>query len=224
MLRKLFVKDMILNGKVFFGLLWLFVWVAYAAGGMTGPGMATILGAVAATLMTVTLGAREGRFHATAVSFSLPVTRRDIVTYRYLVGHLVGVAAVLLTCLLMVAVPWSKQTAAQVFEPKTMMLALVAVSLTIAMGMPFVLRFGITGLFVGLGGLQILGLLAIVLGAAIGSAFALRPVMGACERIVSNVHQSLGSAAYAIELLSAVALVTWASFRLSVWLIERRDV
>ena len=224
MLRKLFVKDFILNSKVFLGLLWLFVWVAYAAGQLSGAGMATVLGGVAATLMTVTLGAREERFHAAAVSFSLPVTRRDIVRHRYLAGHVVGVVAFLLTCVLMVSVPWSKQTVAQVFDPRTMMFSLVAVSLTIAFGMPFVLRFGVTGLFVGLGGLQILGLLTFALGALIGSAFALRSVFRACERIIVTTHQRLGSGAYAIELLAAVALFTWVSFRLSVWLIERRDV
>jgi hypothetical protein len=124
----------------------------------------------------------------------------------------------------MVIVPWSKQTAAQVFDPRTLLFSLVAVSLTIAMGMPFVLRFGVKGLFVGLGSLQILGLLTFVLGAVIGSAFAMRPVFRACERFIVNVHQNLGGAAYAIELLAAVAVFTWMSFRLSVWLIERRDV
>jgi hypothetical protein len=224
MLRKLFVKDMILNGKVFFGLLWLFVWVAYAARDLNGAGMATVLGGIAATLMTVTLGAREERFHAAAVSFSLPVTRRDIVRHRYLVGHLVGVVAFLATCVLMALVPWSKPTFAQIFDPKTMLFSLVAVSLTIAVGMPFVLRFGVTGLFVGLGSLQLIGVLTFVLGAVVGSAFAMRRVFQACERIIVTTHQNLGSAAYAVELLLAVALVTWVSFRLSVWLIERRDV
>ena len=224
MLRKLFVKDFILNGKVFLGLLWLFVWLAYAAGQLSGAGMATVLGGVAATLMTVTLGAREERFHAAATSFSLPVTRRDIVLHRYLAGHLVGVVAFFFTCMLMVLVPWSKQTVAQVFDPRTVMFALLAVSLTIAVGMPFVLRFGVMGLFVGLGSLQLIGLLTFVLGALIGSAFALRRVFRACETIIVTTHLRLGSGAYAIELLAAVALFTWVSFRLSVWLIERRDV
>ena len=229
MLRRLFVKDVILNGKVFLSLLWLFVWVVYAARSQSGPGMATILGAVAATLMTVTLGAREERFHATAVSFSLPATRRDIVTERYLSGHLVGAAAFLLTCLIMVFVPWSNQTAAQVFDPKTMMFGLAAVSLTIAVGMPLVLRFGVMGLFAGLGGLQLFGAAALAAGALIAVAvgarvFGLRRVISEFERIIITTHQSLGSAAYAIELLSAVALITWASFRLSVWLVEGRDL
>jgi len=224
MLRKLFVKDMILNGKVFLGLLWLFVWIGYAARDLNGAGMATVLGSIAATLMTVTLGAREERFRANAVSFSLPVTRRDIVRHRYLAGHLVGVTAFFLTCLILLLVPWSKPTMAQVFDPRTVMFALVAVSLTIAMGMPFVLRFGVTGLFVGLGSLQLIGLLTFVVGTVVGGAFALRPVFQACERIIVTAHQNLGSAAYAIELLSVVGLVTWMSYRLSVWLIERRDL
>jgi len=225
MLRKLLVKDFVLNGKVFLGLLWLFVWVAATAGKVSGPGLAIVIGAVAAALMTVTLGAREERFHAAATSFSLPVTRRNIVTYRYLAGHLVGVAAVFLTCLIMVAVPWSKQAVDQVFDPRTMMFAMAAVSLTIAAGMPFVLRFGVAGLFVGLGGLQVLGLVSVVAGAAIATALATRrEFVRACEQTIISIHQSLGSGAYAVELLSAIALVTWASFRLSVWLVERRDV
>jgi len=224
MLRRLFVKDLILNGKVFLGLLWLFVWVGYAARDLNGAGMATVIGGIAATLVTVTLGAREERFHAAAVSFSLPVTRRDIVRHRYLAGHLVGIAAFLLTCTLLAVVPWSKPTLAQVFDPKTMMFALVAVSLTIAVGMPFVLRFGVMGLFVGLGSLQILGLLTFVLGLAVGRTVGLRPVLRACERIIITTHENLGSGGFAVELLLAVALFTWASYGLSVWLIERRDL
>jgi len=224
MLRKLFMKDVILNGKVFLGLLWLFVWVAYAARDLNGAGMATVLGGVAATLMTVTLGAREERFHAAAVSLSLPITRREFVRYRYLAGHLVGVAAFILTCVLMAIVPWSKPTAAQIFDPRTMMFALVAVSLTIAFGLPFVLRFGVVGLFVGLGSLQLIGLATFLLGAAVSGALGIRGVFVACERIIISTHQGLGSAAYAAELLAAVALVTWMSYRVSLWLIERRDL
>jgi hypothetical protein len=224
MLRKMFVKDFILNGKVFLGLLWLFVWVAYASRDLNGAGMATVLGGIAATLMTVTLGAREERFHAAAVSFSLPVTRREMVRYRYIAGHVIGITAFLFTCVVMVSVPWSKVTAAQVFDPRTLMFALVTVSLTIAFGMPFVLRFGVMGLFVGLGSLQIAGLLAFVLAVVVGSALSIKPVLYACERIIRQTHESLGSAAYAVELLLAVAVLTWLSFRLSVWLIERRDV
>lgn len=224
MLRKLFVKDMILNGKVFLGLLWLFVWIGYSAHDLNGAGMATVIGAIAATLTTVTLGAREERFHATAVTLSLPVTRRDIVVHRYLACHAVGIAAFLLTCLLMLAVPWGKPTVSQVLDPRTMLFSLVAVSLTIALGMPLVLRFGVMGLFAGLASLQLLGLLTFALGAVVGRTFGMRRVLEALEQVIVTTHQNLGGAAYAIELLAAVALVTWLSLRLSVWLLERQDL
>ncbi len=224
MLRNLIRKDVILNGKVFLSLLWLFVWIAFAAGQLNGIAMATVLGGIAATLMTVTLGAREERFHAAAVAYSLPVTRRAVVQHRYVFGHIVGIAAFILCSVLVTVVPWSKHTAAEVFDSKTVLFGLAAVSATIALGLPLVLRFGVMGLFVGLGGLQIAGLAALAAGVVVGSAFSLRPVFRAVETVVIGMHRALGSAGYALEILAAVGVATWLSYRLSLFLVERRDV
>ncbi len=224
MLRKLFLKDLILNGRMFLSLLWLFVWIAYAANQMHGVAMATVLGAIASTLMTVTLGVREERFHAAAVSYSLPVTRRDVVRHRYLFGYITGIAAFVLGSALVVLVPWSTHTAVEVFDPRTVLFAVVAISLTLTFGLPLVLRLGVMGIFAGLAGLQLAGLLAFAVGALLGSAFAFRSVIHAFEQSAVDLHQALGSAGSAIAILSVVALMTWVSYRLSLFLIERRDV
>jgi hypothetical protein len=224
MLRNLVRKDLILNGKVFISLLWLVVWIAYSARQLDGVAMATVLGGIAATLMTVTLGTREEKFHAAAITYSLPVARRTIVQHRYLLGHVIGVVSFLFCSVLVVVVPWSRHTSAEVFDPKTVLFGLASVSLTMAVGLPLVLRLGVMGLFAGLAGLQVMGLVALVAGVLAGSAFSLRPVFRAAERAIIGMHQGLGSAGTAVEILVAVALLTWLSYRLSLFLVERRDV
>jgi len=224
MLRNLLRKDAILNGKVFLSLLWLFVWIAYAAGQLNAAGMATTIGAIAATLMTVTLGAREDRFHATAVVYSLPVTRRQVVIQRFVGGHLIGVLAFVIASVLMVAVPWSKHTWAYVWDPRTVLFALVTIMVTIALSMPLVLRFGVMGLMVGLGGIQLFGLAAFVLGGVLGGTLVLTHGVRGIETFVLALHRSLGNGAEAVLIVSMAGALTLVSFWLSLVLVERRNV
>ena len=94
-------KDVLLNGKQFWGLVPWFVWAAYALGQERMGPLTAVSGAMIGALMTVTLGAREDKFHTTAVLASLPVTRRTFVQARYLLakvhegrGDLKGAASI----------------------------------------------------------------------------------------------------------------------------------
>jgi ABC-type transport system involved in multi-copper enzyme maturation permease subunit len=223
MLRNALRKDLLLNARHLWGILPWFLWVAYAmsepdAGRVTAVGAAFI-----GSLMAATIAAREDKLRTSATLASLPVSRRTLVEARYLVAFLVGAATYLVVVVMAAALPWSVQRAADLVDRKTVLLTLTLAGAAIAVMMPLVLRFGLLGVMVFLGALQVLGVAVMVAFEFFGMRAAVG-VFRAVERGIVALHRSLDQPAVILETAAAVALATWLSFRLSVFLAERREL
>jgi ABC-2 family transporter protein len=223
MLRKALRKDFLLNARHLWGILPWFLWVAYAmsepdAGRMTAVGAAFV-----GSLMAATIGAREDKLHTTATLASLPVSRRTLVEARYVVAYGVGSATYIIVVAMAAAVPWSVQRVAELVETKILLLTLVLASMAIAVLMPVVVRFGLLGVVVFLGVFQVLGVGLMVAFEFFGSRSGLG-LFSAIERGIVALHRGLDQPAIILQTLAIVALAVWLSFRLSVFLAERRDL
>ncbi|MCU0250355.1 MAG: ABC-2 transporter permease [Vicinamibacterales bacterium] len=223
MLRNALRKDLLLNARHLWGILPWFLWVAYAmsepdAGRITAVGAAFI-----GALMATTMAAREDKLRTSATLASLPVSRRTLVEARYLVACIVGAATYLIVVVMAAALPWSVQRAAELVEPRTLLLTLTLASTAIALLMPVVIRYGLLGVMVFLGAFQVLGVAVMVAF----EFFGLRSAVGifrVVERSIAALHQGLNQPVVIVETAAVVALATWLSFRLSVFLAERRDL
>jgi|APFre7841882724_1041349.scaffolds.fasta_scaffold75284_2 ABC-type transport system involved in multi-copper enzyme maturation permease subunit len=223
MLRNALRKDLLLNARHLWGILPWFLWVAYAmsepdAGRITAVGAAFI-----GALMATTMAAREDKLRTSATLASLPVSRRTLVEARYLVAYIVGAATYLIVVVMAAALPWSVQRAAELVEPRTLLLTLTLASTAIALLMPVVIRYGLLGVMVFLGAFQVLGVAVMVAF----EFFGLRSAVGifrVVERSIAALHQGLNQPVVIVETAAVVALATWLSFRLSVFLAERRDL
>jgi len=223
MLRNALRKDLLLNARHLWGILPWFLWVAYAmsepdAGRITAVGAAFI-----GALMATTMAAREDKLRTSATLASLPVSRRTLVEARYLVAYIVGAATYLIVVVMAAALPWSVQRVAELVELRTLLLTLTLASMAIALMMPVVIRFGIFGVVLLLGAFQLLGVAVLVAFEFLGSRSAVG-VFSVVERSIAALHQGLNQPVVILETAAVVAAATWLSFRLSVFLAERRDL
>jgi ABC-type transport system involved in multi-copper enzyme maturation permease subunit len=223
MLRNALRKDLLLNARHLWGILPWFLWVAYAmrepdAGRITAVGAAFI-----GALMATTMAAREDKLRTSATLASLPVSRRTLVEARYLVAYIVGAATYLVVVVMAAALPWSVQRATELIELRTLLLTVTLASTAIALLMPVVIRYGLLGVMVFLGAFQALGVAVMVAFEFFGSRSAIG-VFSAIERRIAALHQGLNQPVVILETAAVVAIATWLSFRLSVFLAERRDL
>ena len=174
-------------------------------------------------LMATTMAAREDKLRTSATLASLPVSRRTLVEARYLVAYIVGAATYLIVVVMAAALPWSVQRAAELVELRTLLLTLTLASMAIALMMPVVIRYGLLGVMVFLGAFQVLGVAVMVAFEFFGSRSAVG-VFSTIERRIAALHQGLNQPVVILETAAVVAIATWLSFRLSVFLAERRDL
>jgi len=223
MLRNALRKDLLLNARHLWGILPWFLWVAYAmsepdAGRITAVGAAFI-----GSLMAATIGAREDKLRTTATLASLPVSRSVLVEARYLLAYVVGAVTYLAVVVMAAVLPWSVQRAAELVELRTLLLTLTLASAAITLMMPLVTRFGLLGVVLVLGAFQLLGVALMVAFELFGKRSA-AGVFSTIERGISDLHRNLDQPVVILETVAALALATWLSFRLSVFLAERRDL
>lgn len=223
MLRNAIRKDVLLNSRHLWGILPWFLWVAYA---MREPGAGRITAVGAAfigSLLAATIGAREDKLGTTATLASLPVGRRTLVAARYIVAYVVGLVTYVVVAAMAAALPWSVQRAADLVEPRTLLLALTLASGAIAVLMPVVVRYGIIGVVVFLGVFQLLGIGLMVAFEFFGARSGLG-VFSAIESWIVALHRGLDQPAVIIQTLAVGAAAVWLSYRLSAFLAERREL
>lgn len=223
-------RDLILNRYVV-GLtypLWSVLWLGGPAmsGGDTMPfGLWSGGVSLACAFLPVMMLVREDKFKAGALVCSLPVTRDAIVASRYLGGWLVALTGVAVAIAAMLAL---SLFGVRPLRPPTPMLpatVVTVVGLAIALMLPMAIRFGMVGVFGLLIGTQLLGVVVLLAGAMF-DARVVQGIEAAVKAIVSGsarLRDALGPAAYSAVLVAAVAVLNYASFRLSSLLYRRRE-
>jgi len=180
---------------------------------------------LACAFLPVMMLVREDKFKAGALVCSLPVTRDAIVASRYLGGWLVALTGVAVAIAAMLAL---SLFGVRPLRPPTPMLpatVVTVVGLAIALMLPMAIRFGMVGVFGLLIGTQLLGVV-VLLASAMFDARAVQGIEAAVKAIVSGsarLRDVLGPAAYSAVLVAAVAVLNYASFRLSSLLYRKRE-
>jgi len=224
MLRSVLRKDLVLNAPQFWGLLVWLVYAAYIA--IREPDsmrLAAAGSALVGALVACTIGAREEKLRVAATLASLPVRRRTLVQGRYAVSFIVGAAMFALVAAAAFVVPTAAPFAARSFQPNTVLVSLAIATMAVALVLPIVERFGLVGVLVFLASFQVLGALLFIALQLFGFRAAGR-VFGAAERGIQAWHAALARPLPVLETAIVVGVTVWLSFRLSVFLAERRDL
>jgi len=224
-MRNLILKDLILNKKFLIGIGLFYVpYMAYFGSRINNPRLAIAIGAfltALAPLMTIT---REEKFKAAQLSCSLPATRKQIVQARYVLGWLTMTGLYALIAPAMVLFPGSKLSWMSVAGGKAVLTALAFLTLFFGALMPLMIRFGLVGMFSFLIGMQLLGIILMVLRTQGISLINIKGFIAGIRNALLSLNESLGAPGYFVALLAVLILVNLASLTLSVALFRRKDL
>jgi hypothetical protein len=225
MLRNLVRKELILNRNTLLLTALPYVgWFAYLLREIrTGAGEYLVMSAVMAVFYQVVVFVREDKLKTAALTCSLPLTRARIVRSRYGIGASLVALWIAIAILLALVCPWSHLAADRVLAPKTLGVALSVGVLGTAILFPLVIRLGLIGVVAFLGVIQVFGLATFLVMDLFGATGATRAVFGSIEETVRALYRHLGDSGFAVTWAIALAIVTFASYRASVFLYERRD-
>jgi hypothetical protein len=230
MLHKLLHREWILIRRALLAIVGIFVaFQAYFVCRASSPRQYLIFAAVYAAFLTLTLFLREDKFHATAWSCTLPICRQDLVRARFFGAWIFVTGNLVLALVLAGIMPGSAVQVADAFDPATLFLAAVAVTIILALMLPFAIRFGILGVMIFLVGFQIIG--TVVLLVAVyrrGSTGASKGILAAGIESLSDgfvaLRQLLSPPGFYLAAAIALIIINWLGYRLAVELFRRREL
>jgi hypothetical protein len=173
------------------------------------------------TIFPAGLIAIEDRFRAGAFNCSLPVTRSQIVRAKYVISWAIAVI-VALNGLALYSVIAAKSFWA-IWTMSTVGQVLVTLALGLGMTLPVLLRFGWWGLIGGFIGMQVVGIITVLIVQALLPDLQLINSFIAISDFVANRRAQLGGPLFLTAIVVAGAVVNLVSCKIAVMLFERRE-
>lgn len=171
---------------------------------------------------------RDDKFGTRAWSCTLPVTRADVVRGYYVTAWALVTGMFAVALALAAFVPRSKLSALMFLYPDRLLLVGGVCTFILALLLPFTIRFGFMGVLFLLVVLQILGAVTFVVSKATGSMDSVEGGIGAAFRTLAGgvvgLREALPLPVFHLALLLVLALVNWASYRISLTLFRRLDL
>ncbi len=190
------------------------------------PTPSMLFGSFMAGFVPVIISVREDRFRSNALSCSLPVTRRQIVLARYLVGP--ALFPVWVLCSVLLAWPLSHEGfPVAMLRLDALATGFAILVLTVAFVTPLFFRFGWAGFLYGLVGLQALGIIVLLAGPRLGLRGGLLAIEDALRSIgpgLRALRALAGDAVYFPAAFVALAVAFGLSCAASCALFRRRDL
>jgi ABC-type transport system involved in multi-copper enzyme maturation permease subunit len=220
-MRELILKDFYLNKRY---ILTQGPFLSLIAGYFAWRGNSPSAYAFFASFMYFFVGlllyTREDKFKSIGLSLSLPATRREIMAGRYLVIWTVMISLFVLGILVAGLLPGKALAFSALVEPRTLLTALITMALCLSFFMPFFVSFGLAGLMVFLIAAQVLGIVTLMLW---GRFDLIRAVLGSIGKAIAPIRSGLGPTGSAGALVFLLLVLNYASFRLSMYLFQRKD-
>ena len=230
MLHKLLLREWILIRRALLAIVGIYIaFQAYFVCRASSPRQYLIFAAIYAAFLALPIFLREDRFHATAWSCTLPVCRQDLVRARFLGAWIIVAGNLALALVLAGFMPGRKVQVAAVFEPATLFLAAAAVTIVLALMLPFAIRFGLLGVMIFLVGFQIIGSAVLLIAVNTrGSARTSKGILtGGIEALTDglvSLRDLLSPPGFYLAVAAALILINWLGYRLAVALFRRREL
>ncbi len=197
------------------------VYMGYFGARMNSQRAFLVLAAFVFTILPLSVMAREDRFKAAAFWLCLPVTRRDHVLSRYLLGWALMIPLFAAMIAVVFIMPGGKATASSLLAPPMLLQALAYMTLAFAGLMPLLVRFGMTGLLVFLIGLQVLGIAAMLVSR--DSVRLIKAAIGAVGRAIASAESSFGLPGAVLAAVAVLFALNALSFAASMALFKRKE-
>ena len=215
-------KDLLLHKTAFFGYTPVMViYLAYLASQLSSRGAFIVFACIMSTILPMVLITREEKFGAEVFVCSLPVTRRQVVHAKYVMCWITALILVVMGLVLYSI--FGGDGRLEIWSVLTASLVLFALSLGLGIALPFSLRFGWTGLIAGLVGLQMIGIISLLIVKNFSIKFRIKDVFIAFSEFIAGIHSQLGDTFFLVTVVIILAIFNLASCKIGAELFERRE-
>jgi hypothetical protein len=216
-------KDILLHKTAFYGYLPVVVlYLAYLATQVESRNVFLTFSCIMGAILPMILIAREDKFGAESFICSLPVTRRLVVRAKYGMCWLTALAFVGMGVILYGILAPEQQPATFSCSTAGRVLLLLAVGLGVML--PFTLRFGRAGIMIALVGMQVLGILGLLVAQMFTSRVRLSAVFSTVSEWIESVCTDLGGPLFLATILVFAGISSMASCKVAEALFEGRDL
>jgi hypothetical protein len=232
-IARLVRKDLLLNGNMIAwlagGLVAMVVLTRFAGRSVgeqmspTSFGLELASGSFYGSLLPLMVAGRADRFRTGGFDASLPVTRRQILAARYLLPLLLLPAWVAL----IYGTVWALSGGSlppEALHAETLLLAPTALVVTMGIFFPAVMRLGFMGMLYGLGGLQVVGLVFLVVVRSVPGVRSAFDAIGRIGPSLRMLHAAIGDPWYALLVIAVLIGVSLLSFLAADALYRGRDL
>ncbi|MBD3413828.1 MAG: hypothetical protein GF421_05280 [Candidatus Aminicenantes bacterium] len=168
--------------------------------------------------------AREEKFKAWTLNCSLPTNRNTIILARLITSWSLMIAALIFGILISAAFQKNHAIFHLIIQLKYIFIFFLFSSLFLAFLFPFVIRFGISGVMIGLVLLQFLGIITLVLTRAAGSKDNIfRSMIHSVINAIKFLLNQPSTITYLLGLIISVAVINAVTLKSSQFLFARRD-
>lgn len=172
----------------------------------------------------VSLQAREEKFKAWVVNCSLPTTRNTIILTRFLTSWMLIVAALVYGIVFTSIFQKNREFIYQIGNIKSILVFLLFASFFLAFLWPFTIRFGVSGVMIGLVAFQVLGVVVLVLSRAVSRENnILRSFIRSVADGIKFLLNHDPTLIYFLLIFLAAASVNLITLKFSQFLFARRD-
>jgi len=222
-MRNLILKDLVLHKKFLAVISLLFIaQMGFFGSGINSPRIFFLFSMIMSGMIPVMIFTREDKFKALSMTCSLPVSRRQIVLARYVLGWLLTLTIEVLMAGAVLLFPGSKLGPSDLLNLNMFVFALAMMTAILSILMPLLIRFGIAGIFVILIGAQVLGI--IVLSFRFKWENILVALIAAMKSVFAFLSAGVGDPGHLALVLGMICLVNLASIKCSEFLFRRKDV
>lgn len=158
---------------------------------------------------------REDKFRAVSLTASLPVTRHQIVTARYLMSGCLAAFGLAYSFFLAVLVRLVKSEQTSLIDSSNWAIALGVTVMILSIFLPILLRFGIMALFTLATGFNVLGIVAFLLWQLAPEKLRMFGIVVDVFRALAGLSELLGPFGSGLAALLILALIVLASHALA---------
>ena len=175
-----------------------------------------------ATILPMTLIAREDKFGVDGFICSLPVTRAQVVCARYVVSWGSALACTLAALVLYTIFAAGDSTV--VWSSASLGRALLILTGGLSLVLPFMVRFGWMGLLVGLIGAQVLGVAVLLISQLVAPDLRIRDALHGISDFINGWRAHLGGPGFLITTILVLGICNAISCSIAVFLYRRREL
>lgn len=230
MLRELLWRDWILARRELLINAALFaafeVYFALRAG---SPRFFLVGACLYAAIISTTIMTKEDRVRGGAWSCSFPVSRKNLVTGRFVGGWLFMTVLVGIAVALGLLLPKGILSAEGFFRLETLFLILGIFTLTATLLYPFTIRFGLMGILVFAVTMQLLGAVVLMIAVAFprpakpGTRGLIGSTVDFLKTHFTTLRDSMPPGLFYPLLLAVLMLINWTGYRVAVAVFRRKE-